>query len=366
MIDEILLDKGIKNQISLEYKKLFEQLENDLLKETSDTFEARGMIQKNLDRLELAAAFMLDGNNNCQQILQEINQDIKNSTDSLEEKREQLKIMLKNKTSKILQTFAIEDNFFKDLLGEGQYSADLINQARSYFIRALYSHLFFKDDQDMGILNSRFHYITIMAGLQKELTEYRLIEEHIQKLSSQQKVYHSGSKNTELDIVISSLQDLEEIISKNTEISDEIFAYKNQDIALLQTDLLDKINWFGTQVKSKTLKPSGKTDQFSIGNRKILFEQFKQESNEYSVLQSMHFLARFQNILLTLGPANVFMSTNNKKQWMTSFITEFRRNNYLLSFQRKDKKEPLTQEVVLEQLYTAKTHQLRRFLQNKT
>jgi hypothetical protein len=84
-------------------------------------------------------------------------------------------------------------------------------------------------------------------------------------------------------------------------------------------------------------------------------------SEDYSSLNSARFLARFKNILLALGPANVLFSSNGYRQWMCDFIHDFRQKGYLLAFARKNNSSSLTKEVVLERYFTNKGNIRKRF-----
>jgi hypothetical protein len=55
-----------------------------------------------------------------------------------------------------------------------------------------------------------------LSGFYKEATEYEVLSKHFGKALN---TYHAGSKNTELDIIITSLNNLEKALGGNTEIT---------------------------------------------------------------------------------------------------------------------------------------------------
>jgi hypothetical protein len=98
-----------------------------------------------------------------------------------------------------------------------------------------------------------------LAGFYKEAAEYKVLSEHLTKSLN---VYHAGSKNTELDIIITSLDSIEAALTGNTSISTDITVGNYKDIS---DALIKQIEWFGEQVKSWGLK--SKMNSYHIGSR---------------------------------------------------------------------------------------------------
>ena len=356
--------RALASGVAEQYLHLEDIFENEILQNTSSFGEGFKQASETLAKLENAITHIIEEGNTAAvyDILQEIRSKIAEKEGKLKNSQQTLKLALNKNQAQVFEALGLDRNFIINMLSTSGTSGDindLANQASSYFIRALYSRLF----NDKIILSSNFKYLMSMGGYYKELHEYEVLEK---VLSSYLTVVHGGGikvggKDTELDIFITNL-DKVEALNRNAAITQEIIAMPqdNIDVEQLRQNLLKEINWFGEQVKSRSL---GKSDVFEIGNRAGLYGNFTSEGfNPGSSLQAIHFLARFQNILLALGQSNVLFSSNNKRQWMSDFITDFRRQNYMLTFMRKTNKGPLTQTVGLEQLYTQKNAIKRRFL----
>lgn len=356
--------RALASGVAEQYLHLEDIFENEILQNTSSFGEGFKQASETLARLESAISKIIaDGNTDqVYNVLNEIRSKITEKEGKLKNVQQTLKLALNKNQTQIFEALGLDRNFVISMLSTSGTSGDindLANQASSYFIRALYTRLF----DDKTVLSSNFKYLMSMGGYYKELHEYEALEK---VLSSYLNVVHGGGikiegKDTELDIFITNLDKIE-ALNRNAAITQEIMALPQDrvDVEQLRQQLLKEIDWFGEQVKSRSL---GKSDVFEIGNRAGLYGTFKGEGfNPGSSLQAIHFLARFQNILLALGQSNVLFSSNNKRQWMSDFIADFRRQNYMLTFMRKTNKGPLTQTVGLEQLYTQKNAIKRRFL----
>lgn len=356
--------RALASGVAEQYLHLEDIFENEILQNTSSFGEGFKQASETLARLENAITKIIEEGNIDQvyNVLSEIRSKIAEKEGKLKNSQQTLKLALNKNQSEIFAVLGLDRNFIINMLSTSGTSGDindLANQASSYFIRALYTRLF----DDKSILSSNFKYLMSMGGYYKELHEYEVLDK---VLSSYLTVVHGGGikvggKDTELDIFITNLDKIE-ALNRNASITQKIMALPqdNVDVEQLRQNLLKEIDWFGEQVKSRSL---GKSDVFEIGNRAGLYGNFRGEGfNPGSSLQAIHFLARFQNILLALGQSNVLFSSNNKRQWMSDFITDFRRQNYMLTFMRKTNKGPLTQTVGLEQLYTQKNAIKRRFL----
>ena len=356
--------RALASGVAEQYLHLENIFENEILQNTSSFGEGFKQASETLARLENAIIKIIEDGDTDQvyNLLNEIRSKIAEKEEKLKNSQQTLKLALNKNQSEIFAALGLDRNFIINMLSTSGTSGDindLANQASSYFIRALYTRLF----NDKSILSSNFKYLMSMGGYYKELHEYEVLEK---VLSSYLTVVHGGGikvggKDTELDIFITNLDKIE-ALNRNATITQEIMALPQDkiDVEQLRQSLLKEIDWFGEQVKSRSL---GKSDVFEIGNRAGLYGNFRSEGfNPGSSLQAIHFLAKFQNILLALGQSNVLFSSNNKRQWMNDFIADFRRQNYMLTFMRKTNKGPLTQTVGLEQLYTQKNAIKRRFL----
>jgi predicted RecB family endonuclease len=90
-------------------------------------------------------------------------------------------------------------------------------------------------------------------------------------------VHHSGGAkinniDTELDIIISSIDDLNDILSKNLTVTQKIEINKK-----IPQNLIDDISWFGEQSKSWIINEHATWANYSIGNRSNLLNSFNQE-----------------------------------------------------------------------------------------
>lgn len=364
LIDQIT-DNAKKKLANIEYKNFILSVEEEILKNASQWGESYISAQTSLNNLENAVAQIIENNDisAARNILQEIHDKIYQKKNSVEKNKQDFKSALLKNQKQIFDSLGIDNNFIINLLSTNNTTGDinaLANQAKSYFIRYLYGMLFDEIDFAKG---SRFKYSMSMGGFYKELAEYEALEKIINQFIN---VYHGGDikiggKDTELDIVISILDDVESSLTQSTSITEQIMAIEEPPGTVdLENDLINQINVFGEQVKSRSL---GSSDEFGIGNRAELYAAFKNEgANTYSSLQAIHFLARLKNILLSLGATNVLFSSNGKRYWMADFITEFRQKNYFLTFYRATNKSQLENKVVLEQYYTQKQKIKSRFL----
>lgn len=347
------------------YKELVNNIENDILQNASQWGESFVSAQQTLSNIENAVKVLIENNDmtGVRQVLSEIQQKINEKKGKIKDDQQYLKTSLRNNQEAIFNALGIDNNFIINLLSTNNTTGDinaLANQAKSYFVRYLYGALF---DNLQFAEGSRFKYSMSMGGFYKELAEYEALEKIINNFIN---VYHGGDikiggKDTELDIVISMLGDVESSLQQSAQVTEYITALQEPPGTLdIESELIHKIDVFGEQVKSRSL---GSSNEFGIGNRAELYAKFSSEgANLYSSLQALHFLARLKNILLSLGATNVLFSSNGKRQWMADFISDFRQRGYFLTFHRDTNKSKLDNKVVLEQYYTQKQAAKRRFL----
>lgn len=354
MIDQIVMNTQLNGEIQSGYAQLKESLETDILTETSSHFEGRSEAMDALDAMELLVGDMILNQDisGVQALMQNLTNKASEAEGGISKQIQMLKNELKVNQAEIFAMLGIDRTFLMNMISAvpGD-TTDIANQLSSYFVRYLYSQLFTQFQ-----IVSKFKYIMSLAGFYKEATEYEVLSRH---LANRINVFHAGSKNTELDIIITALDSVEDALSGNSTITKVISAGEFTDV---QKDLIEKIDWFGEQVKSWSL--NSKQPTYHIGNRAQLFAAYLAEkgvNEDYSTADSARFLARFENILLALGPSNVLFSSNNNRQWMCDFIFDFRMKNYFLAFGRASDKSPLTPAVNLEQYFTEKKNIRKRF-----
>ena len=354
MLDQITLQA--KLQASQKgYADFINNIENLILQNASSWGEGYEKAQTTLNKVESAVAQIIETGavSSARDLLEEIRKEISEKEGKSKNLQQTFKTRLNANRNELFARLNIDNTFIERMLGVENTSgdtSDIIAQASSYFIRYLYANLF--DDKSFAE-GSRFKYVMSLGGYYKELHEYEALEKILEGFL---RVHHAGGtkikgKDTEMDIFISTLNDIETGLTQSVSLTETISALQEPPGTKdLMMNLITQIESFGEQVKSKSL---GKSDQFEIGNRATLYSQFLSEGgNEYSSLQALHFLARYKNIILSLGAQNVLFSSNGKRQWMADFIEEFRRQAYLLSFMRNNNKSPLSPQVGLEQLYT--------------
>ncbi len=361
MLDQITNSAKAKLQAG-EYQKFINDVDSLILQNASGWGEGYQSAQQTLSAIEAAVADLIASGSTAgvQQILESIHKQVYDKKNKIKNAQQTFKQKLNLNKDLIFAELGIDNKFIENMIGvQGRSGdmSDIIAQASSYFIRYLYSQLFNEKSFAEG---SRFKYAMSLGGYYKELHEYEALEKVLNNFLN---IYHTGGtkvsgRDTEMDIFISAISNLEMGLNQNVEITQMISSLQEPPgIEDILASLSQQIDSFGEQVKSKSL---GKSDTFEIGNRADLYSAFLSEGgNEYSSLQALHFLARFKNILLSLGVSNVLFSSNNKRQWMVDFIEDFRRQAYLLSFVRSTNKDKLTSKVGLEQLYTSSRNSIR-------
>lgn len=361
MLDQITNSAKVKLKAG-EYKKFIDDVDSLILQNASGWGEGYQSAQQTLNNIEIAVVQLIESGSTAgaQQVLQQIHKQVYDKKDKIKNAQQTFKQKLNLNKDLIFAELGIDNKFIENMLGVQSTSgdmSDIVAQASSYFIRYLYSRLF---DEKSFAEGSRFKYAMSLGGYYKELHEYEALEKVLNNFLN---IYHTGGtkvggRDIEMDIFISTLSNLEDGLTQNVEITQMISSLQEPPgIEDILSSLSKQIDSFGEQVKSKSL---GKSNTFEIGNRADLYSAFLSEGgNEYSSLQALHFLARFKNILLSLGVSNVLFSSNNKRQWMVDFIEDFRRQAYLLSFVRPTNKDKLTSKVGLEQLYTSSRNSIR-------
>ena len=356
-------DRVESSGIANEYNNLTQKIENEIAKNASSFSKSYQEAQETLDVVRKVADAILENKetrNSVESVLKEIQEKTKSKEGEVKNIQQYLKIQLNNNREKVFQALKKDSSIIKYMLKTSNSNADinaLSAQASSYFIRYLYKQLF----NDKNILMSNYKYLLSMGGFYKEIAEYEALEKMIGSYSN---IIHSGDikvggKDSPVDILISQLDNAEKVLNADYQITKTISSLDNKKINIqqLKDQLLKDIEWFGVQVKSSSL---GKSDIFKIGSREQLYSQFIQEGgNKFSTLESAHFLAQFKNILLSLGQSNVLFSANNKRYWMSDFISDFRKQNYLFTFFRSNDKSELSKTVSLEQLYTKNKNKIK-------
>lgn len=356
MLNEFTLRLKLDQRLQNVYRVQQADMEANILSEASSHSKSFGKAAEALDSMEMLVGDIILNNDvsGLRNLFNEMTTRALDSNKNIEEQRKNLKTELKQSQTAIFQQIGIDKSFFNQVVTSTTSGdvTDIVNQLTSYFTRRLYDSIMTQFQ-----LTVRYKYLMSLSGFYKEATEYEVLSKHFGKALN---VFHAGSKNTELDVIITSLDNLETALSGNTEITKQLYA---GDFTDLSKDLINQINWFGEQVKSWNLNSQQTT--YHIGNRNQLFQSYLAEKGvkeDWSTADSARFLARFENILLALGPSNVLFSSNGARQWTCDFIKDFREKNYYLVFGRKSNKTPLTASVDLEAYLTEKKQIRKRFL----
>lgn len=360
------INKVKQEDLMKEYKKSFAELQQIILKGDNTSDESKKLANELLESIEQFADAQLT-NQNTQNALKDAYDKITKRKVSSRAK-DPVKAYLDRvkKHQDLIFNIIDKQGFLNQIpLPSNGDLQDITNQASSYLLRYL-----FKKITSNTVAMNKGNYANSLKGYYQEIGDYKLWEKYIDGISNRSglKVYHAGSGkvvkdgkeiDTELDIVISNLDNLQEILEANEEVKTDILIGSVYDMQELNTNLINKINWFGEQTKAWDFP--NKYQRFgarAIGNRAELFKQFlstpeaqlNEKGESFQALQGMQFLAYYKNILLALGPANVIMGIGGNRMWMCDFIKTFREMQYLLAFDG-GRKNPLNQHISLTQLY---------------
>ena len=278
----------------------------------------------------------------------------------LKQERQEIYSLLNINLSTVLNEFLV------DFAQKGYSTKEIETLLNSYIDRIIFS----KMTNTSYLSPSQFYYARIMAGYYREIAEYNALAKVLQVVENKTTVTHFGGANTDIDILISTLNEsnIKNILNNQISYTQEILSMDQSDVLLLQKLSNANINIFGEQVKSWSLATDASSNSVkSVGHRSQLLKSFNSERNmpnHFYLEGNMEFMSRFKNILTALGPFNVLFSTGKERFWMHDFITSFRDLNYFLLLRYKDGKH--TDEVILDQPYTLKRQQLRRRYKNLT
>lgn len=212
---------------------------------------------------------------------------------------------------------------------------DLVNRANVLFRIAMSIYIQGYSEYNLNGITS----ITLQGYL-REQAELNGLKKLFK--NSPLNITHGGSvkvagKETEFDIILSFMDNIDRTFNQQvTGVANLLIS-----AADLEKELLPKIQYYGEQVKSFNLKTNKKAYFRIIGSRENLLTQLKNKSeiitqNGYITQKdNLSFLAEMKNIIATFGPATVLFSSGAGRQWMDEFIRDFRKENYLLTFQRK-------------------------------
>ena len=337
------LDEAIVNQISTNWQKSFELGKNSLQ-------QIEEMAEKAIEQDDGA----------IKQIIADIDKQAQEKTQAVDKQQALLKKQLNREKYALINASKLDRTFFENMFRTNVPMADvsdLTNHGIAYFNRLVYSKLTNNIDT---LAPTFFPRALTLGGFYQEAFEYEGLKKLLSSYSNI-KIYHAGSKNIEMDVLISSLDNIDAILNKNIEITKVIEL--SDDQLDVEKELLSKINWFGEQVKGWSLNSGALT--YNIGYRQFLFNAFlgaNGEGAEYNSIAAANFLAKFKNILLSLGPSNVLFAAGSQRLWMSDFIAQFRQKNYLLTFERPNDHGAMTAHVVLDQYLTAKGNLRKRYL----
>ena len=209
---------------------------------------------------------------------------------------------------------------------------DLINRANVLFRIAMSIYI-----QNYSAYNLNGITAITLQGYLREQAELNGLKELFKHTPLN--VTHGGSlkvggKETEFDIVLSFVNNIDKTFNQQvTGTADLLFSEAD-----LEKNLLPKIKYYGEQVKSFNLKNNKKSYFRIIGSREALRKQLENKiatQGYISQKDNLSFLAEVRNIITAFGPATVLFASGAGRQWMDEFIQDFRKENYLLTFQRK-------------------------------
>lgn len=355
MIQSIKNNEQMQSARSKAIKSFNEDIEKTIVQDMDTNDRMTEKAEALLKELETSVVKWLDDNQNIpaelQSLLKKIQDSGRNNDKRIKKSAdERLLDRIKKHQKEILALMPL-DAVIQDISlpqENGADISDITNQITSYYTRLIYTSVMSNSDLNIH----RQNYVQSLKGYYTEISEYEVLSKYFEGLIN---TFHSGSKkvnnvDTELDLVFSELNDLEDIMSKNVSIIARIEGLTSKDQFRTLEEIQNSINWFGEQSKSWQLKTNKWS--YSIGHRKNLLSSFLTEPNasKYGSLQGIAFLARQKNILLSLGATNVLINTGGKRQWMDQFIKDFREANYLLAFSGGGK-NPLSSHIVLTKLY---------------
>ena len=362
MIDNIFRSNQIKltvNQTTAEAKEALETaiISSDKATQSQSSFSKANKLFKDIEE-KIARMIETESLEPIRTLIMEIDNQVGTSEKTAEEKLKQLKKLLKENQEKVLKSVCMTRQVFEDMIrtsvGDGDIS-DITNHAISYFTNFLYLQL---SKSNILYINTFARKLSV-AGFYHEAGEYEALKRKLQGLMGI-KVMPVGAKKTELDNVITFLDNIDSVMEGNESLHYIIDSGNYTD---LEQELLQQIQWYGQQVKSWNLDKGMPT--YKIGSRKSLWDRYLEENNsKYNTLQSAQFLSRFENILQALGPSNVLFTAGQNRYFMNDFIKSFREKKYVLVFYRKNLEEPMSQEIALESYLTARNQLRKKFASN--
>lgn len=365
MLDAIYSNKRVHTEIKQLEKEVKDEVENAIVQDivrwqgTDGAYDAASTM---LTKIEESVVDYLDGSNKgFQNLILDLEKQAQQTSKDTAIQEAELKKLLHKRQEAIFKEINFDKASFENMLrGVGQTGnadfSDIVAHGTRYFIRLLYD----KVATSLKLDTNKFVRLLTIGGFYKEAAEYALLEKYFSKHAKNLKVYHAGSQQTELDVIISELDDLDTILTGNETIT--IAIEENELTDSLTQDLLKQIQWYGEQVKSWRLSSGANT--YSIGSRAGLYNAFinQDKSNAYNILAAMQFLAQYKNILLSLGPTNALFASGDKRQWMCDFIKEFRTKHYALTFAPDKDNNMLSSHVILERYMTARNQMRKKFL----
>lgn len=272
---------------------------------------------------------------------------------------------LKSHYDSLFNASALEkiEKIVSSRIKDASVEKDILAQANSYATRYLYelSQQGFDNPQQITNAIDKDAYLRTLGGYFLEEIEAEAIQKLLKKTNlkikgaGSAKVKSSSNKNakvdSEIDIMITQLNTLEEAFNETEKTKQVLLSFTNEGQELVN-ELIQNITSWGIQAKAWDLKQY--RYQYSIGSRADLLKEYEGARGRMSrknggTLQSMWFLSKYRNILLSLGAHNVLFRTGSTRLWTSEFIEAFRNKNYALAFNSKDNK--LTSSVILTKVY---------------
>lgn len=312
-------------------ENLTEEQMADLVLQTENQYNTGNLSSETNRLLEKFEKVLLDNRDDYSSYLQEIDQAIqRGEKKAIIAAKEGLKQALKENQRFILQEALKTSTIAR--ISANDY-ATVFSQMRSILVYSLMSN--------KNIQMYRQSAIRI-GGFVKEVGELKALRKRFSSSQFQSKAIQTflvgdfksttTKKDTPLDLIITTLSDVEIAFNQAERITENIEQYINGQASY------ENINVFGEQSKSWNL--TSRTRFYEIGFRKNLLDSYKSiHSKDYKdVENAINYLAQVQNTLQVFGPLNVLFSTGNQRWWMDDFIKEISQRGLQVIFKSSENK----------------------------
>ena len=234
MIQSIKNNEQMQSARSKAIKSFNEDIEKTIVQDMDTNDRMTEKAEALLKELETSVVKWLDDNQNIpaelQSLLKKIQDSGRNNDKRIKKSAdERLLDRIKKHQKEILALMPL-DAVIQDISlpqENGADISDITNQITSYYTRLIYTSVMSNSDLNIH----RQNYVQSLKGYYTEISEYEVLSKYFEGLIN---TFHSGSKkvnnvDTELDLVFSELNDLEDIMSKNVSIIARIEGLTSKD-----------------------------------------------------------------------------------------------------------------------------------------